>query len=102
VAPVYYGVNIDRTELDPATLDADDVNWLKNGNFLDPTLPTIGEGDLAMVIRRESQGRELWGYLGGALLLSLLIETFLTYRLIGSQKRVDVANAGLPTAHAMA
>ena len=102
IAPVYYGVNIDHTELDPATLDADDVTWLKNGNYLDPNLPTIGEGDLAGVIRRESQGRELWGYLGGALLLSLLIETFLTYRLIGSQTRVDVANAGLPTAHALA
>lgn len=100
VAPVYYGVNIDHAELDPATLDADDINWLRNGNFLDPNLPTIGEGDLPVVIRRESQARELWGYLAGALLLSLLIETFLTYRLIGAQKRVDVANAGLPTAHA--
>lgn len=102
VAPVYYGVNIDHTELDPATLDADDINWLRNGNFLDPNLPTISEADLPVVIRRESQARELWGYLAGALLLSLLIETFLTYRLIGAQKRVDVANAGLPTAHAIA
>ena len=102
VQPVYYGVNIDHTELDPTALDPDDVNWLKNGNYLDPSLPTITESDLPMVIRRESQGRELWGYLGGALLASLLIETFLTYRLIGSQKRVDVAGAGLPTAHAAA
>jgi hypothetical protein len=44
----------------------------------------------------------LWGYIGAALLASLLIETFLTYRLIGSQKRVDVAGAGLLTAHAVA
>jgi hypothetical protein len=102
VSPVYYGVNIDHTELDPATLDPDDINWLKNGNFLDPTLPTIGENDLAIVIRRESQTRELWAYLAGALLLGLLIETFLTYRLIGAQKRVDVASAGLPTAQAIA
>lgn len=102
VAPVYYGVNIDHTELDPAVLDADDINWLKAGSFLDPTLPTIGEGDLAAVIRRESQTRELWAYLAGALLLGLLIETFLTYRLIGAQKCVDVANAGLPTAQAVA
>jgi hypothetical protein len=102
VAPVYYGVNIDRTELDPAVLDTDDINWLKNGSYLDPTLPTITEGDLGVVIRRESQSRELWGYLAGALLLGLLMETFLTYRLIGSQKRVDVANAGLPAAYAPA
>ena len=102
VAPVYYAVNIDHTELDPATLDADDINWLKNGNFLDPTLPTLAEGDLPIVIRRESQTREVWAYLAGALLLGLLIETFLTYRLIGAQKRVDVANAGLPAAPAVA
>ena len=102
VAPVYYAVNIDHTELDPATLDADDINWLKKGNFLDPTLPTLAEGDLPIVIRRESQTREVWAYLAGALLLGLLIETFLTYRLIGAQKRVDVANAGLPAAPAVA
>ena len=35
------------------------------------------------------------------LLASLLIETFLTYRLIGSQKKVDVLNAGLPTPQAV-
>jgi hypothetical protein len=101
VAPVYYGVNIDRAELDPAALDADDVAWLKNGNYLDPTLPTMAEADLPAVIRREGNGREIWGWLGGALLASLLIETFLTYRLIGSQKKVDVLNAGLPTPQAV-
>ena len=99
IQPVYYGVNIDHTELDPTELDPDDLNWLKAGNYLDPSLPTITEQDLATVIRRESQGKELWAWLGGALLAGLLIETLLTYKLIGSQKRVDVAHAGLPTAH---
>ncbi|HEY2589871.1 MAG TPA: BatA domain-containing protein [Tepidisphaeraceae bacterium] len=97
VAPVYYGVNIDPKELDPAALDTDDITWLKNGNYLDPSLPILTEADLGVVIRREAEGRELWGWLGGALLASLLIETFLTYRLIGSQKKIDVLNAGLPT-----
>jgi len=99
VPSVFYGVNIDHTELDPTMLDPDDVNWLKNGNYLDPSLPIIAEADLPMVIRREGQAREMWGWLGGVLLATLLIETFITYRLIGSQKRVDVAGAGLPTAH---
>jgi hypothetical protein len=102
IAPVYYGVNIDKTELDPTSLDPDDINWLKNANYLDSSLPVIAESDLPAVIRRDSQARELWGILAGVLLISLLIETFLTYRLIGSQKRVDVAGAGLPTAHAHA
>jgi len=100
IPSVFYGVNIDHTELDPTMLDPDDVNWLKNGNYLDPQLPMIAEADLPMVIRREGQAREMWGWLGGVLLASLLIETFITYRLIGSQKKVDVAGAGLPTAHA--
>jgi hypothetical protein len=101
VGPVYYGVNIDRAELDPAVLDTNDIAWLMNGNYLDPHLPTVTEADLASVIRREGEGREIWGWLGGALLASLLIETFLTYRLIGSQKKVDVLNAGLPTPQAV-
>jgi hypothetical protein len=102
IQPVYYGVNIDRKELDPTTLESDDINWLKKGSFLDPSMPTIAAADLPMVIRRENKAMELWGWLGGVLLVSLLIETFMTYRLIGSQKRVDVAGAGLPSAHALA
>jgi hypothetical protein len=99
IPPVYYGVNIDHTELDPTSLDPDDLSWLKNANYLDSSLPVIAEGDLPMVIRRDSQAKEMWGALAGVLLFSLLMETFLTYRLIGSQKRVDVASAGLPTPH---
>jgi hypothetical protein len=99
IPPVYYGVNIDHTELDPTSLDPDDLSWLKNANYLDSSLPVIAEGDLPMVIRRDSQAKEMWGALAGVLLFSLLMETFLTYRLIGSQKRVDVAGAGLPTPH---
>jgi hypothetical protein len=102
ISPVYYGVNIDHNELDTTALDPDDLNWLKNQSYLDPSLPTMAEADLPAVLRREGQAHELWGVLGGVLLASLLIETFLTYRLIGSQKRIDVAGAGLPGGHAVA
>jgi hypothetical protein len=59
----------------------------------------ISAADLPAIIRRENKGTELWGWLGGFLLLSLVFETFMTYRMIGAQKKVDVANAGLATGH---
>lgn len=95
VQPVYYAVNIDRRELDPTTLGVDDIDWLKKGGFLDSSYPTITAADLPSVVRRENKGTELWGSMGGVLLASLLFETFMTYRLIGAQKKVDVARAGL-------
>ena len=99
IQSVYYGVNIDRKELDATALGPDDVDWLKKGNFLDPTYATISAADLPIIIRRENKGMELWGWLGGFLLLGLVFETFMTYRMIGAQKKVDVANAGLATGH---
>ena len=97
VQPVYYAVNIDRRELDTTTLGPDDIDWLKKGSYLDSTNPTITAADLPAVIRKENKGTELWGWMGGVLLASLLFETFMTYRLIGAQKKVDVARAGLAT-----
>jgi len=95
IQTAFYGVNIDRRELDNTALSKDDVDWLASGRFLDPAHPQIDAGDLAVVIRKENKGKELWGWLGGLLLASLLFETYMTYRLIGSQKRLDVASAGL-------
>lgn len=102
IAPVYYGVNIDRKELDATTLSSDDIDWLRKGSFLDPAHPTIAAADLPLIIRRENKGAELWGWLGGLLLAGLVFETYMTYRLIGAQKKVDVAGAGLATAHVTA
>ena len=96
IQPVYYGVNIDRRELDATTLGSDDIDWLKKGEFLDPGYAVITTADLPTIIRRENKGTELWGWLGGFLLVSLVFETFMTYRLIATQKKVDVAGAGLP------
>jgi hypothetical protein len=95
VAPVYYGVNIDRSELDPTSLDTDDLNWLKTAKYLDPARPTITAADLPAILRCTGQPPEMWGFLAAALLGCLLVETFITFRLIGSQKRVDVAGAGM-------
>ena len=100
IPPVYYGVNIDRAELDPDMLNPDDIRWLTANKHLDPAQPVIAEADLPAIISRKQSPPEMWGLLGGVLLLSLLIETFITYRLINSQKSQNVATAGLPTAQA--
>jgi len=102
IEPAYYGVNIDPRELDPTVLDSDDLAWLKRNKYLDPAHPTITADDLSALIRRDSSAAELWGALGAILLGSLLIETLLTYRLIGSQKSLDVVNAGLSAPHDLA
>jgi hypothetical protein len=94
VAPIYFGINIDRAELDPIALDPDDVNWLKRANYLDASQPTVTMADLPTLLRRPGQAPEIWGILAAVLLASLLLETFLTWRLISPQKRVDVMAMG--------
>lgn len=93
IEPAYYAVNIDLQELDPTMLDGNDIDWLRRNQYLDRAHPTIAATDLPALLRRDNSATELWGVLAAVLLVSLLIETFLTYRLIGSQKSVDVVNA---------
>lgn len=100
IEPAYYAVNVDRQELDPTILDGNDIDWLRRNRYLDPAHPTIAATDLQALLRRDNSATELWGVLGAVLLASLLIETILTYRLIGLQKSLDVVSAGLSVAHA--
>ncbi len=95
IPTVYYGVNIDHTELDPTALDSSDLTWLESAKYLSPALPVITSADLPDILRRRGQPPEIWGILAGVLLLNLLLETFLTYRLVTAHRRVDVAGAGL-------
>jgi hypothetical protein len=97
VQPIYFGVNIDRNELDPTSLSSDDIKWLANNDFLDPAQPTISEADLTTVLTRNQQTPEIWGWLGALLLMFLLFETFVTYRLIAAQKRINTADAAKST-----
>jgi hypothetical protein len=93
--PVFYGVGIDHRELDPAKLGSDDEAWLTKGSFLDKNNPKVEPADLATVITRVDEGSDLWVYLAGFVLLSLCLETYMTYRMAGLQKKIDVVGAGL-------
>lgn len=87
---VYYGVNIDRRELDPTPLDSRDIEWLRHGKFIDGT---IGTADLSSVLGRQGDTTELWALAGGVLLLIVLAETFMTYRLMRRQTGAEPQSA---------
>jgi len=90
--PIYYGVGIDPKELDQRSLSTTDQKRLADAGFLDDD-HAISIDDLSAVIRRENPGTDLWKWLAMFVMLNLLAETYLTYRLIRVQKNVSVAAA---------
>lgn len=85
--PVYYGVGIDSRELDPRTMGSQDRQRVADAGCLDEPHP-ISSDDLGGIIRRENRGVDLWKYLALFVLLNLLGETYVTYRLIQAQQGV--------------
>lgn len=96
--PVFYGVGIDRRELDNTPLSAQDKDWLVKSVFLDAQTPEVKPAQLVTVVTREEKGLEIWKILALVLLGSLLAETYMTYRMTSLQKKVNVENAGLVAA----
>ena len=92
--PVYYGVGIDRRELDATAMAGSDHKWLADRGYLERRLENPGE--LASAVGAVNKGSELWPMLAAILLASLLFETFMTWRVSHHQTQVDVAAAGLP------
>jgi aerotolerance regulator-like protein/VWA domain-containing protein/CARDB protein len=90
--PIYYGVGIDPKELDQRSLSANDQKRLADAGFLDDD-HAVSTDDLSAIIRRENRGTDLWKWLAMFVMLNLLAETYLTYRLIRVQKSVSVAAA---------
>ena len=58
--PIFYGVSIDRRELDNTPLSAEDNEWLQKGKFLDSQNAQVKPSELAFVITREDKGMEIW------------------------------------------
>ena len=92
--PVFYGVGIDRKELDPTTLSAKDLDHLVSAGYLDKRAK-IDIDDIAGVIRNQNTGSDIWKWLALFVLLNLMAETWMTWRMVGLQKKVDVAGAGM-------
>jgi hypothetical protein len=96
LSPVYYGVGLNPRELEAARLSDDDVNALKAGNFLDKIDPRIEPAKLSYVITRvNDETADLWKYLAIFVVLSMCLETYMTFRMAGLQKAVDAPMAGL-------
>ncbi|HEX5243650.1 MAG TPA: BatA domain-containing protein [Tepidisphaeraceae bacterium] len=84
--PAYFGVGIDRRELDPATLTAKDHQWLHDNKFADE----ISLAQLPSLIAQNDRGAELWKWLAVFVLGSLMLETLLTWRMVSLQKSVGI------------
>jgi hypothetical protein len=95
LSPIYYTVNLDKNELDPATISPADIEWLKNSKYLRDHLDIT---TLPKALNAQVGGAELWWLLATLVLLLLLAETFTTWRLMKHQTGVDPETAGLVTA----
>lgn len=90
--PVYYGVGLDRREMDNTPLSEADLKWLQDRGHLAPEA-RIPPDQLAAAVG--AGGRtgtsELWPLLAVALLGLLVFETFMTWRMARHQQAEVVA-----------
>jgi hypothetical protein len=93
--PVYYSVNINQKELDPATLAAADLAWLKDNSYVKERITSDG---LAAALGAQNRGTELWPYLALGVIGMLVLETFLTRRILRLQVDGKIAGAKLAAA----
>ncbi|HEX4792586.1 MAG TPA: BatA domain-containing protein [Humisphaera sp.] len=88
--PVYFAVGIDPRELEPTVLSDADQRWLT----YNASIQTISTDQIAAAIARQPGAGEIWKWLAGFLLLSLLVETALTWQMMGRQRtRTEAAPA---------
>ena len=81
--PVYYGVALDRRELDPTALSEADQAWLKNRGFVERR---ISSSELASALGGVNTGAELWKWLALSVLGLLVFETLMTRRIVRLQE----------------
>ena len=103
--PVFYGAGIYHSELDAARLSSDDQQWLQKGRFVAENNSEITADNLSYLVTgiegpNGFLGRMIeflldYRTLASLVVLSLLAETFMTFRMSGLQKKIDVAGAGL-------
>ena len=79
---IHYAIGIDSTEMDTTVLSPKDVDWLKENNFIKAR---ISADKMGVIVTDASGGRELWPLLAFATLAFLVIETFMTFRMMRHQ-----------------
>jgi hypothetical protein len=77
--PVHYGVGLDARELETAVVSEKEMSWFSDNGYIS----LIPSGEIAATLSGDASEAELWKWLTGALILLLILETFVTYRLIG-------------------
>ena len=95
--PVYFGVGIDRRELDETALNDEDRKWFSadDHKFIERS---IAAADLSVALGGGNKGSQIWPYIAGLLLGILLFETFMTYWMIRRQNCPAVALGVVPVA----
>jgi hypothetical protein len=86
--PVYFGVGLDRRELDQATLTEADHAWLTSRGFVEKR---ITPAELSSALGGVNQGAELWKWLALGVLALLVFETLMTRRMARLQAAPDAA-----------
>jgi hypothetical protein len=86
--PVYFGVGLDRRELDQASLTEADHAWLKSRGFVEKR---ITPDELGAALGGVNQGAELWKWLALGVLALLVFETVMTRRMVRLQAAPDAA-----------
>ncbi len=88
----FFAVNIDPAELDPAILSASDLDAMQTKGFLKGTLTAQ---TLANAMNATQGDYDLWWLLAVGILLLLLLETWMTRRLVRQQSGAALAQTGL-------
>jgi hypothetical protein len=85
IPPFYYGVGIDQREMDTQALSAADVQWLTapDHKFLEKAIEPATVKDT--LFKLPPTMPKVWPWAAGLLLAFLLLETFLTYRMVRRQ-----------------
>jgi hypothetical protein len=89
---VFFSVNIDRTELDPALLTPNDLDWFRRQGVLKSVLT---QETLPTAFGAQPGGVEIWWVLGLLLLTLLVVEVVMTRNLARQQSGESLRDSGL-------
>ena len=92
-ADVYFNVNIDRAELNPAVLSATDMKWLIGKGYI---RREIKANDIAQALGTISDNVSLWPILAILLLLMLVLESVMCRKLSQLTRAADLSASELP------
>jgi hypothetical protein len=97
IPPVQFALNIDPKTLARMALNREDISWLAAHHALDSRRPLIAPNELIATLRSPAVRLPVWGLLGGLVLASLVVETWLAGRMIRRAVSPRVENLFRPS-----